>query len=149
MTMAGLLKPVSGELGYSESIRRGLKANPHSWTSAQLAQRIGFVFQNPEHQFVARSVLAEMRVGPSVMRTLSKRKLLKQDRRGRVQDEKGAPAMVGEKEVEERIDKLLHRLRLTSLVEANPFTLSGGEKRRLSVATALVTAPSVVLLDEP
>lgn len=149
MTMAGLLKPVSGELGYSESIRRGLKANPHSWTSAQLAQRIGFVFQNPEHQFVARSVLEEMRVGPSVMRTLSKRKLLKQDRRGRVQDEKGAPAMVGEKEVEERIDKLLHRLRLTSLVEANPFTLSGGEKRRLSVATALVTAPSVVLLDEP
>ena len=43
----------------------------------------------------------------------------------------------------------MHRLRLESLVEANPFTLSGGEKRRLSVATALVTAPSVVLLDEP
>src|SRR5699024_6915185 len=32
---------------------------------------------------------------------------------------------------------------------SDPFTLSGGEKRRLSVATALVTAPSVVLLDEP
>src|SRR5699024_12097314 len=69
--------------------------------------------------------------------------------RGRDKDEQGACASVGDKEVEERIDKLLHRLRLTSLVEANPFTLSGGEKRRLSVATALVTAPSAVLLDEP
>src|SRR5699024_4952686 len=149
MTMAGLISPVAGELGYSEEIRRGLAKSPHAWSPAQLAQRIGFVFQNPEHQFVARSVIEEMRVGPSVMRTLSKRKLLKQDRRGRAQDEQGAFARVGEKEVEERIDKLLHRLRLTSLVEANPVTLSGGGKRRLSVATALVTAPSAVLLDEP
>src|SRR5699024_12815162 len=42
-----------------------------------------------------------------------------------------------------------HRLRLESLADAHPLTLSGGEKRRLSVATALVTAPRVVLLDEP
>ena len=128
MTMAGLISPVAGELGYSEEIRRGLAKDPHAWSSAQLAQRIGFVFQNPEHQFVARSVIEEMRVGPKVVGSLV---------RGSNQG------------VEERIDKLLQRLRLESLVEANPFTLSGGEKRRLSVATALVTAPSVVLLDEP
>lgn len=128
MTMAGLISPVAGKLGYSEEIRRGLAKNPHAWSSAQLAQRIGFVFQNPEHQFVARSVIEEMRVGPKVVGSLV---------RGSNQG------------VEERIDKLLQRLRLESLVEANPFTLSGGEKRRLSVATALVTAPSVVLLDEP
>jgi energy-coupling factor transport system ATP-binding protein len=122
MTMAGLIDPTSGELGYSDNVRKGLAKSPHKWTSAQLAHRIGFVFQNPEHQFVARSVIEEMRVGPQVM---------------------------GEKVDQERIDKLLERLRLTSLVDANPFTLSGGEKRRLSVATALVTAPNVVLLDEP
>ncbi|WP_313550884.1 ABC transporter ATP-binding protein [Corynebacterium sp.] len=122
MTMAGLIDPASGELGYSDNVRKGLAKSPHKWTSAQLAHRIGFVFQNPEHQFVARNVIEEMRVGPQVM---------------------------GEKVDQERIDKLLERLRLTSLIDANPFTLSGGEKRRLSVATALVTAPNVVLLDEP
>jgi energy-coupling factor transport system ATP-binding protein len=46
-------------------------------------------------------------------------------------------------------DELLARLRLDHLAEANPFTLSGGEARRLSVATALAAAPSLLVLDEP
>ena len=45
--------------------------------------------------------------------------------------------------------ELMERLHLAALAEANPFTLSGGEKRRLSVATALVGEPSVLILDEP
>lgn len=53
----------------------------------------------------------------------------------------GAPAA--------QVDELLVRLRLDHLVQANPFTLSGGEKRRLSVATALVHSPRLVVLDEP
>jgi energy-coupling factor transport system ATP-binding protein len=47
------------------------------------------------------------------------------------------------------VDALLARLRLDHLARANPYTLSGGEQRRLSVATALAAAPSVVVLDEP
>jgi energy-coupling factor transport system ATP-binding protein len=48
-----------------------------------------------------------------------------------------------------RVDELMLRLRLDHLADANPFTLSGGEKRRMSVATVLATRPRLLVLDEP
>jgi energy-coupling factor transport system ATP-binding protein len=44
---------------------------------------------------------------------------------------------------------LLERFGLARLAAANPHSLSHGEKRRLSVASALVTSPDVLILDEP
>ncbi|WIM68547.1 ABC transporter ATP-binding protein [Corynebacterium breve] len=114
--LAGLTPPHAGELYYSDELRQGLRNEPHKWKSQDLARRVGYVFQDPEHQFLMRTVAEELAVS-------------------------GAS--------QARQDELAERLRLTHLLQANPFTLSGGEKRRLSVVTALVNAPRFVVLDEP
>lgn len=98
--------------------------DPAAWRPRDLVRRIGSVFQDPQHQFVAATVADELAVGPHRLRL---------------------PAA----EVERRTAVLLDRVGLTRLARANPFTLSGGEQRRLSVATALATRPGVLVLDEP
>ncbi|MFT4029695.1 MAG: ATP-binding cassette domain-containing protein [Protaetiibacter sp.] len=124
LTLAGLLPPVGGRVVASEALAAGAAPEPIRWRSRQLLTRIGTVFQDPEHQFIASTVREELAVGPRAL---------------------GLPAA----ELEARIDELLTRLRLDTLAQANPFTLSGGEKRRLSVATVLATRPRLVVLDEP
>ncbi|MFE7632069.1 ABC transporter ATP-binding protein [Kocuria sp. NPDC057446] len=124
LTLAGLLAPVRGTVRARPPLDRGAGPDPLEWSGRQLVARIGTVFQEPEHQFLRATVRAELEHGPRLA---------------------GTPAA----ERERRTDELLRRLRLSHLVDANPFTLSGGEKRRLSVATVLATDPDVLVLDEP
>lgn len=124
LTLAGLLPPVGGSLAASSALADGAGPSPIRWRSRDLLTRIGMVFQDPEHQFLAATVRDELAVGPRALR-------------------------LGEAEVARRVDDLLERLRLDHLAGANPFTLSGGEKRRLSVATVLAARPGILVLDEP
>lgn len=84
---------------------------------------IGYLSQEP-------SVFRRMTVAENVMAILETLPLRPEERR-------------------RRLEFLLEELRITYLADQPAYTLSGGERRRLEVTRALVTSPSVILLDEP
>jgi energy-coupling factor transport system ATP-binding protein len=124
LTLGGLLAPFAGEVRASTELAAGASDRPIRWRSRELLTRIGSVFQSPEHQFLTSTVRAELELGPRALK-------------------------LSDAEVADRTDDLLARLRLDDLAAANPFTLSGGQKRRLSVGAVLATRPRVLVLDEP
>lgn len=136
LTLAGLLPAHAGVLRAGPALKgeqgERLPEDPHRWRAADLVSRIGTVFQEPEHQFVAATVRDELLFGPRHAR-----------------DRQTGRRLFSDEEAADRAEALLSALRLTALAEVNPFTLSGGEKRRLSVATVLAAGPEVVFLDEP
>ena len=94
------------------------------YSVAELARKIGLVMQNPDHQLFLDSVEKEVVFG------------LKQ-------------LGFSEVEIKERTDRTLSSLDLEDLSERSPFTLSGGERKRVALASVLATEPRVLALDEP
>jgi energy-coupling factor transport system ATP-binding protein len=95
-------------------------ADPSRMAPATLARHAAYLFQDPEQQFVTLRVDDEVSLGL--------------DATGR----QAAEALM------DRID-----LPLGAFGDRSPYTLSGGEQRRLSLATALVRHPALLVLDEP
>jgi len=126
LLLAGLRAPTTGRIEAADELAAGARGGrrPDRWRAGDLVRRIGTVFQNPEQQFLTGRLRDELALGP--LRS-------------------GSHATAAHATAEE----LLDRLGLTAYADANPYTLSGGQQRRLSVATALATSPRVLVLDEP
>ncbi|MEI4273536.1 ATP-binding cassette domain-containing protein [Klenkia sp. LSe6-5] len=124
LLLAGLRAPTTGAVLASAALAVRGERRPHRWRAGDLVTRIGTVFQQPEHQFLTGRLRDELELGP--LRSGS-----------------------GSATARARAQELLERLGLAPFAEVNPYTLSGGQQRRLSVATALATAPHVLVLDEP
>ncbi|OQY40067.1 MAG: hypothetical protein B6229_02660 [Spirochaetaceae bacterium 4572_7] len=89
-----------------------------------MKQRIGIVFQNPDTQVVGLTVEDDVAFGP---RNLG---LSKDD-------------------VENVVTKTLTKMEILHLKESNPHTLSGGEKKRVTIAGVLAMSPQIIIFDEP
>jgi len=113
----GLLKPTKGEVLVDNVSTRDISV-------AKLARKVGFVFQNPDHQLFSETVEEEIAFA---LRNFG----------------------FDEATVEKRVTWALNLLDLTEYRKTSPFMLSGGERKRVALASVLAWDPSVVILDEP
>jgi energy-coupling factor transport system ATP-binding protein len=117
LSLCGILRPTHGQVQLDG-------ADVSRLDGKQLAAQIGYVFQNPEHQFVTASVADELAYGLRLRHR-------------------------PEEEVQGKVSAMLEQFGLTDQADVNPFKLSQGQKRRLSVATMLILGQEVLILDEP
>lgn len=113
----GLLKPTKGQVLIDGRDVREYKVS-------QLAGRIGYVFQNPDHQIFAESVREELSFGP---RNLG----------------------FSEKRIKEVVEEVAKTLGLYEFLDEAPYNLSRGQRQKVAVASILTMQPSVLIVDEP
>ena len=116
----GLLKPTAGQI---------LLDGQDIWSSKKLTRqsrfRVGLVFQYPEYQLFEETVYKDIAFGPKNMK-------LKPE------------------EIDRRVREAAGCVGLTEAqLEASPFDLSGGQKRRVAIAGVIAMEPEILILDEP
>ena len=89
-----------------------------------IRRRVGLVFQDPDDQLFLSSVFDDVAFGPRNL---------------------GLPAA----DVDARVEDALARVAMWELRAKPPFRLSGGEKKRVAIATVLAMTPDVLVIDEP
>jgi energy-coupling factor transport system ATP-binding protein len=115
--LAGILEPTKGTISVD-----GIPATPANvW---EIRRRVGMVFQRPDDQLIANTVIDDVAFGPENL---------------------GLPR----DEIERRVRESLAALGLAGLTHAQISELSGGEKQRVAIAGVLAMQPSYMILDEP
>ena len=118
--MNGLIKPMAGTVYYD-----GQDICADGFDLKKLRTEVGLVFQYPEYQLFETSVTKDVLFGPNNM---------------------GLPQL----EAEMRTYEALKAVGIDEdLLDASPFDLSGGQKRRVAIAGVLAMKPKVLILDEP
>ena len=117
----GLLKPSSGEVYVQGKSISGARMN-----LVEVRQKVGLVFQYPEHQLFEETVEKDIAFGPMNL--------------GLTNDE-----------VEVRVKDAMRSVGLSyeEYKDSSPFELSGGQKRRVAIAGVLAMEPEILILDEP
>lgn len=115
--MAGLLEPAAGRVLIDNQ-------NVHSLTPGQRAHKIGYVFQNPDHQIFSQSVRQELSFGP---RNLGLR----------------------DEALDQRVESTLQQFELEPVAELSPATLNYGDRRKVTVAAVAAMRCPILILDEP
>jgi len=119
----GIISPDKGHFRFNDE-EITYKKLQDSKFSKLLHQKIGFVFQNSDTQLFCSTVFDEIAFGPRQMG-------------------------MSESEVEERVKDCLDLLNILELKNRTPYHLSGGEKRKVAIASVLSMNPEVLVLDEP
>ena len=119
-TLNGLVKPTSGVVYYN-----GKNIHDKGNSLKKLRSKVGLVFQYPEYQLFAETVIEDVKFGPKNIG-------------------------MSPEEINDAANEALKMTGVSdNLYEASPLELSGGEKRRVAIAGVLAMKPEVLILDEP
>ncbi|MBP6492221.1 MAG: ATP-binding cassette domain-containing protein, partial [Clostridia bacterium] len=119
LTLNGINKPTSGRILYNQ-----IPVDYSRKGLLALRKKIGIVFQDPDNQLFSASVTQEISFGALNL---------------------GLP----HEEARERVEKIIEELNISAFRDRPTHFLSGGQKKRVSIADILVMDPEIIIFDEP